>query len=113
MSHKISGVCLFARLTATTVAPQDDSVVATRRAKRHSSLGSDCCGWCCYGSTACANQTFVLLAGKDRQLRPAPHTRRMGLAGVGVVDFPVGPAFDDLLQDNPRLHARQRRAQTE
>src|ERR1700757_1623779 len=53
------------------------------------------------------------LASEDRQLRPSPNAGRVRLARVGVVDFPVRPALDDLFERHPRLHARQRRSEAE
>ena len=32
---------------------------------------------------------------------------------VGVVDFPVGPAFEDLFEGHPGFHPGQRRAEAE
>src|SRR3954452_8422144 len=53
------------------------------------------------------------LAEGDRQLRPSANACGVRLFGAVVVDCPVRPSPQHLLEYDPRLHAGQRRAQAE
>src|SRR5262249_18217412 len=53
------------------------------------------------------------LAGEHRERFPTAHRRRGREPGVVAVDFPLGKAFQDLLESDATLEAGQRRTETE
>ena len=53
------------------------------------------------------------LRGEDRELLPAAHGGRAALDRVLVVDLPVGPALQHLVEGDAALEPRQRGAEAE
>src|SRR5271157_2302712 len=58
-------------------------------------------------------QALVASPGEDGQACSSAHACGMRPFGVGVVDFPLGPAFEDLFDGHPTFRPGQRRAEAE